>query len=167
MEESRHWYAMHLFYIRPASAAPALEEAGIEYFSPPTVNSLIFLRAGKTQLYNFLTFTATGQRVKHMRSRIDGSEIIVKDADMDIFIRICQSFGEPVIMTEAPKVKLGDRVRVKEGSLAGLEGNVVRIRKQKRVLVCIAGIIWATTAHIPAEMLEVIPDDSGSADEKG
>ena len=86
---------------------------------------------------------------------------------MDIFIRICQSFGEPVIMTEAPKVKLGDRVRVKEGSLAGLEGNVVRIRKQKRVLVCVAGIIWAATAHIPAEMLEVIPDDSGSANEKG
>ena len=61
-------------------------------------------------------------------------------------------------MTEAPKVKLGDRVRVKEGTYAGLVGNVVRIKKQKRVLVNIADVIWATTAYISPDQLEVIGD---------
>ena len=47
---------------------------------------------------------------------------------------------------------------MKEGTYAGLVGNVVRIKKQKRVLVNIADVIWATTAYISPDQLEVIGD---------
>ena len=67
-------------------------------------------------------------------------------------------------MSEAPTLKLGSHVRVKEGPLAGIEGYVVRIRKSRRVLVNVDNVLWAATEFIRPEMLEVLgegPEKSG------
>lgn len=62
----------------------------------------------------------------------------------------------PINMQECPVVKLGDRGRVISEPLAGVEGNVVRMRKSKRVLVAIGELVWVATTYIPTEMLKVI-----------
>ena len=82
--------------------------------------------------------------------------IVIKDADMDLFIRICSVCDLPIVMTEKPDVKLGDHVRVKEGAFEGAEGYVVRMRKSKRVLIGVGGVIWAATTYIPPEQLEIL-----------
>ena len=94
--------------------------------------------------------------MRYMYSRMSLSPIIVNDADMDIFIRICAVCELPIVMTERPTVKLGDHVRVKEGPFEGAEGYVVRMRKSKRVLIGIGGVIWAATTYIPPEQLEIL-----------
>ena len=75
---------------------------------------------------------------------------------MQTFITICRVCEQPVVLNSAPLVRLGARVRVKEGPLAGLEGHVVRIRKQKRVLVNIENVIWAATGYLSPDQLEIL-----------
>jgi ribosomal protein L24 len=52
----------------------------------------------------------------------------------------------------------GDKVRVTEGPLKGAEGYIKRIKKDKRLLVCIEGVIAVATSYIPAKMLEPITE---------
>lgn len=153
-----HWYALGLRHRIMKRLLPALESDGLEYFVPPTITTLVFIRSDRKSIEDFKTFREAGLHLYYLRSRIDFQPIIVPDVQMSIFIRICQATEMPILMVEPPKVKLGDRVLVKEGTYAGLEGNVVRIRKQKRVLVNIADVIWATTAYISPDQLEVIVD---------
>ena len=48
-------------------------------------------------------------------------------------------------MAEKPEPKLGNRGRFKEGPLEGAEGNVVRNKKNKRVLINIGNVLWVAT----------------------
>ena len=139
-----------------ARLTAALDADGFEYFVPPKITTLVFIRSTLKLIDDFKTFREAGLHLYYLRSRIDSQPIVVPDVQMSLFIKICQASEMPILMTEAPKVKLGDKVRVKEGPYAGLVGNVVRIRKQKRVLVNIADVIWATTAYIGPDQLEVI-----------
>ena len=141
-----------------ARLTAALDADGFEYFVPPKITTLVFIRSTLKLIDDFKTFREAGLHLYYLRSRIDSQPIVVPDVQMSLFIKICQASEMPILMTEAPKVKLGDKVRVKEGTYAGLVGNVVRIKKQKRVLVNIADVIWATTAYISPDQLEVIVD---------
>ena len=153
-----HWYALGLRHRIMARLTAALDADGFEYFVPPKITTLVFIRSTLKLIDDFKTFREAGLHLYYLRSRIDFQPIIVSDGQMSLFIKICQASELPILMTEAPKVKLGDKVRVKEGTYAGLVGNVVRIKKQKRVLVNIADVIWATTAYIGPDQLEVIVD---------
>ena len=50
----------------------------------------------------------------------------------------------------------GSKVRVKEGPLKGAEGYIKRIKKDRRLLVCIEGVIAVATSFIPPDNLEII-----------
>lgn len=150
-----------------AKLTAALDADGFEYFVPPQITTLVFIRSTLKLIDDFKTFREAGLHLYYLRSRIDSQPIVVPDVQMSLFIKICQASEMPVLMTEAPKVKLGDKVRVKEGPYAGLVGNVVRIRKQKRVLVNIADVIWATTAYISPDQLEVVGDSEVESGAEG
>lgn len=150
------WYVMNLRYLRVQSLTPALQSAGMEFFIPPKITNLVFLHSTQDIIDLFLASSPLGGKVSFMRSRQDYKPIVVRDADMDVFISICKYCEMPILMTEKPVITLGDHVRVKDGPLRGTEGYVVRMRKSKRVLVEVAGIIWAATSYIPPEMLEVL-----------
>ena len=150
-----------------ARLTAALDADGFEYFVPPKITTLVFIRSTLKLIDDFKTFREAGLHLYYLRSRIDFQPIIVSDGQMSLFIKICQASELPILMTEAPKVKLGDKVRVKEGTYAGLVGNVVRIKKQKRVLVNIADVIWATTAYISPDQLEVIGDSEADGGTEG
>lgn len=152
----KQWYAMNLRYLRAEKLAPVLKSSGFEFFVPPKVTNIVFIHSSRELIDDFRTFNVYGLRTFYMYSRATLNPIIVRPAEMEMFIHICSVSDLPIVMTERPKVKLGDRVRVKEGPLAGLEGNVVRMRKSKRVLIGVGDVIWAATAYIPPEQLEII-----------
>lgn len=156
VNEDSKWHVLNLRYVRAINVAPGLAEAGMETFAPPVVGNLLFARARESELRNFMTFRAIGEKMHFMRSRQTGRPIVVRDADMDLFMRVCAAFEAPIVMTEPPVLKLGDRVRIKEGPLKGAEGNVVRIKKNKRVLINISDVLWVATGYMAPEQLEVI-----------
>ncbi|MGN0190528.1 MAG: hypothetical protein ACI39U_02625 [Candidatus Cryptobacteroides sp.] len=152
----RQWYVFNLRYLKAERLVPALESAGFEFFVPPKVTNIVFIHSCREIIDDFLTFTIYGQRMHYMYSRMDMSPIVIRQSEMEMFIRVCTVCEMPIVMTEKPNVKLGDKVRVKDGPFAGLEGNVVRMRKSKRVLIGVGGVIWAATTYIPPEFLEIV-----------
>lgn len=86
---------------------------------------------------------------------------IIPDRQMEIF-RLVVSSGEKGLeffSEEAlTRFKRGDKVRVLEGPLAGAEGYIKRIGKDRRLLVSIEGVIAVATSYIPRQMLEKVEE---------
>ena len=53
-------------------------------------------------------------------------------------------------------IKRGDRVRVIKGPLQGLEGELVRLKNHKRVIIRLDGVASIATSYIPSSFLERI-----------
>ena len=53
-------------------------------------------------------------------------------------------------------LKKGDKVRVIKGDFAGIEGELIRVKGHKRVVVRLEGVVSLATAYIPGSFLEKI-----------
>ena len=58
------------------------------------------------------------------------------------------------VVTE--QLKKGDKVRVIKGDFAGIEGELIRVKGHKRVVVRLEGVVSLATAYIPGSFLEKI-----------
>ena len=146
--EAKHWYALNVRYVKAGKFEPALAESNLEHFIPSLISNMLFIRSSIETIDKFRERCPGGSRLRYMRSR-DASPIYVSDPAMQTFITICRVCEQPVVLNSAPLVRLGARVRVKEG-------HVVRIRKQKRVLVNIENVIWAATGYLSPDQLEIL-----------
>lgn len=154
--DKQQWFVLGMRYIKALTVAADLQPAGMECFVPPVVTNMLFVHSTKDRIDDYLNHDAMGQRLYYLRNRPDLQPIVVRDKDMESFMLVCKAMQAPIIMTECPKVKLGDKVRVIDGGMKGVEGNVVRIQKQKRVLINVGNILWAATVYLKPEQLEVI-----------
>ena len=59
-------------------------------------------------------------------------------------------------MAEKPELKLGNHGRFKEGPLREAEGDVVRNKKNKRVLINFGSVLRVATGYMTPGQLEVI-----------
>ena len=84
--------------------------------------------------------------------------IVVPDKAMEDFIRVSSAVDDDIVYMSdvSPLLRSGQKVRVKAGPFAGVEGRVVRIRKAKRVMVELPGMLAVATAYIKGEWLEGI-----------
>ena len=65
-------------------------------------------------------------------------------------------FSESAVRIENANLKRGDRVRVVKGDFAGIEGELIRIKGHKRVVVRLEGLFSLATAYIPGAYLEKV-----------
>ena len=54
------------------------------------------------------------------------------------------------------RLKRGDKVRIIKGDFAGIEGELIRMRGHKRVVVRLENVAALATTYIPASFLERI-----------
>jgi len=142
-----------------------IQEGAIIYERKPLVASLIFLRADDNEI------SAVDARLKDemILGRLLG--FIYKTADfkkwatipdkqMESFRLLTENGGDGLTFYTANLVKLaqGDKVRVIDGPLKGAEGYIKRIKKDRRLLVCVEGVIAVATSYIPDRMLEKITE---------
>ena len=82
--------------------------------------------------------------------------IVVPDKAMDDFIKVSSSLEDDLVYLSevSPLLRAGQKVRVIAGPFAGIEGKVVRIRKSKRVMVELPGMLAVATTYIRGEWLE-------------
>jgi transcription antitermination factor NusG len=64
--------------------------------------------------------------------------------------------SESAMRIENANLKRGDRVRVIKGDFAGIEGELIRIKGHKRVVVRLEGLFSLATTYIPGAYLEKI-----------
>jgi transcription antitermination factor NusG len=66
-------------------------------------------------------------------------------------------YSETTFRIDNPDMKRGERVRVLKGEFAGIEGELIRIRGHKRVVVRLEGLFSMVAGnYIPKEYLEMI-----------
>ena len=124
----------------------------------PLVNSLIFAKTDKTCIQE-VRKAISGKGFVYMTP--DWKEpACIPEKQMTMF-RLVTTEGEGLDFfadDDLTRYKAGDRVRVIQGPLTGLEGYIKRIKKDRRLLVSVEGVIAVATSYIPPQYLEKIAE---------
>lgn len=164
------WYVARTRHGAEIGVRNRLSALGVENFVPtrrrkasrgrtaeePLLTCLVFLKATRSQALDLIHFQ--GVKADYMFDCATHRMMVVPDKQMEDFIQVCSASNEEVLYLSDPSVKLrnGAKVRVINGPFMGVEGTVVRIKKSRRIMVEIPGIIAAASAYVPMDDLEII-----------
>ncbi|MCL1937834.1 MAG: UpxY family transcription antiterminator [Candidatus Azobacteroides sp.] len=164
------WYAARVKYRTEKKIKSFLEDKAIEHFIPfrmvvrefngkrvqkerPEIPCLVFVR---TDYRTALSIPVeSGFSVSYIKNMETKKVQTIPDKQMQDFMFLLD-FSESTFRIENANLKQGDRVRVIKGSFAGVEGELIRIKGHKRVVVRLEGVFSIVTAYIPGEYLERI-----------
>lgn len=170
---------MRVTYSRELQVKARFDELGIENFIPmryefvlvdgnncrrlvPGVRNLIFVRSTRELITGLKNTDSRLAPLRYMVSRPLADErmaeiITVSDRDMDNFINACRVAENIEYLRYDPFLdRPGRRVRIVEGPFAGVEGVVKRIRKNRKVVVLISGVVAVMLSSVPCAWLERI-----------
>lgn len=172
----KQWYALRVTYCRELKLQKILEDRGIRSFVPmralreekngkvvrrsvPAVNNLVFAFSDQQTLYEYMRSEGEASMTRFIWDRTTRLPVVVPAKQMEDFIRVCELSDDAVFLSELDdKLRNGAKVRVVFGPLAGVEGRVVRIRKSRRILVELSGLLSVASTYIPVDYLEPIPE---------
>lgn len=170
--KAMNWYAAKVKCQTERKMKAWLDERAIENFIPfrtvwierngkkirrekPIVYGLLFIRT------NYQTATAlmleSSVKIVYLRNLENHQLLIVPDKQMQDFMFLLD-FSESAVQIENTNLKRGDRVRVIKGDFAGIEGELIRIKGHKRVVIRLEGLLSLATTYIPSAYLEKIEE---------
>ena len=174
------WYALRVSYSRELKVQDRLNELGVKTFVPmmwrrcpvkpgmttgnpsrrlvPAVGNLCFAYSTRAELEDFIRGYGDTSPVHFYWDRTANKPLTVPEKAMNDFIAVSSTLDEDLIyITEiTSKLREGQTVKVKEGPFKGIEGKGVRIRKSRRILVELPGMLAVATTYIQPEYLEII-----------
>lgn len=173
--ETNRWYAIRVLYGREMKLKELLDVGSIKNFVPmqqklitvkgttrkvcvPAIRNLIFVYATRSFLNALKTECELHIPFRHIMDRTSNQPIVIQDREMDHFIAVSGTMNQQLLYLTKVNLTLrnGDRVKVTGGPFAGVEGNVVRIKKDRRVMVLLNNLIAVVTAHINPLLLKKI-----------
>ena len=127
----------------------------------PAVNNLIFVRSTQERISGLKVSNEVLEPLRYMMDRTAGREheiMTVSDREMENFLRVARMTDESVMFLDERSVvgKEGKRVRIMGGAFEGVEGVIRRVKRCKRVVVEIEGVMSVAVAWVPAEWLKEI-----------
>lgn len=167
-----NWYAAKVKYQTERKMKSWLDEQSIENFVPfrtvlveqngrkikkekPVVPGLLFIR---TSYQTACTLTVESNiKMVYLRNFESNKFLIVPDKQMQDFMFL-HDFSDAAVQIVNTNLKRGDKVRVIKGDFAGIEGELIRIKGHKRVVVRLEGLFSLATTYIPNSFLEKIED---------
>ena len=158
MTETVRWYAIKVYYNRMKQLREQLAVDGIRFFIPSMVSSLLFVQASNDYLMQFEE--GYRGRLWVYRDLLTGKPSAIPEREMEVFIFVCTAGqqGLSYLGEDKPEYHKGDRVRVTDGIFKGAEGYVKRIKKDRRLVVSIRGVVAVATSYIPPQFLEIISE---------
>ena len=173
--EAMNWYAIRVTYSRELKFQTLLQESGFQTFVPmcrrtfekngkketklvPAVSNLIFVHSEKADLDAFMARMGEACPARFIWDKSTRNPIIVPDKAMEDFIKISMSNIDDVIYLQEVTAKLreGQRVKVKNGPFEGVEGTVIRVKRSRRVMVELPGMMAIATTFVKPEELEIL-----------
>jgi transcription antitermination factor NusG len=165
-----HWFAGRVKYRTEKKIKDFLEEKGIEHFIPfdkvyrkrngkkihkekPVISCLIFVNTDYPTALSIPN--ESGFSVSYIYNHDTKQIQIIPDKQMQDFMFLL-NFSESVLKISNTNLRKGDRVRVIKGDFAGIEGELIRVKGHKRVVVRLEGLFSIATTYIPGEYLEKI-----------
>lgn len=169
------WYPLRVTYSREMKVRDMLEAEGLSCFIPmtlrveekggirssrivPAVSNLCFVKTSRPVLDRILEDKGMRGYVSYMWDKATREPSIVPDKAMADFIRVSESRLDDILYLYevSSKLRTGQKVRIKNGPLAGVEGVVVRVKRSRRVMVELPGMLAVATGYIPEEELEIL-----------
>ena len=171
-----HWYALRVFGNRILQIRDLLEQRGARtYMALKTVRETVGGRtvARQVQLVPSLLF-ACCTRSELLAFKKDHNDCLmlyrcadtaepapIPEEEMRLFILVTSATeGEDVDLLGPDKRDFdfhsGDRVRVTEGPFQGAEGVIKRIKKDRKLIVIVRGVVAVAISNIPGAFLERI-----------
>lgn len=160
------WYALRATYSRELKVQSSLNELGVRTFVPmmwkkvsdqkklvPAVNNLCFVYWNRTSIDSYISSYGDKSPVNYYWDRTRNQPLVIPHQAMEDFIKVASSMDEDLIyLTEiTEKLREGQKVEVIEGPFKGVVGKIVRIKKNRRVLVELPGFLAVTTNYINPE----------------
>ena len=171
------WFALRATYSRELKISRQLSERGVRTFVPmvwrrcpvkpgmpqskklvPAISSICFVYSTRAEIDEYIRSFGDARPVNYYWDRTKNAPLVVPEKAMEDFITVASSLDEELVyITEiSPKLKEGQAVRVKEGPFKGVEGKVVRIKKSRRILVELPGMLAVATTFVDPSSLEII-----------
>jgi len=164
-----HWYVANTCR-QEKKIKQRLDSMGIENFIPfqqiarkihgvdklievPVIPNLVFIHTTFKFCMSLIQEYAFDMR--YLRDRETGNFLIVPDKQMNDFMFLLD-FSKEMVEVVNENLKKGDKVRVIKGDFAGIEGELIRVKGHKRVVVRLEGVVSLATAYIPGSFLEKI-----------
>ena len=170
-----NWFVLRVSYSRELKIKAILDEKGIQTFVPmvyrkqtvdgktrkklvPAVSNLCFVYWHRQGIDNFIAGYGEKSPVHYYWDRTVDRPMTVPDKAMDNFIKVASCLDEDLIyITEiSDKLREGQSVKVKSGSFAGVTGKIVRIRKSRRILVELPGMLAVASTYVSPENVEIL-----------
>ena len=154
----KRWYAAKVQYNRVQPIRERLGADHVEYFVPEIISSLVFFRA--TNEYVGVFEQDFFSRIWVYRDPLTRNPSPIPDHEMEVFMFVCTSGkqGLTYLGDDKPEYHCGDLVRVTDGPFKGTEGHIIRIKKDRRLVVSIKGIAAVATTYIHPQFLETIEE---------
>ena len=175
LSDDMKWFALRVTYSRELKLQALLQEAGFHTFVPmcrrtvekkgkkeqkivPAVSNLCFVKSRKSELDLFIQQMGESCPARYIWDKSTRQPIVVPAKAMEDFMRISLSMVDDVISLQEISAKLreGQRVKVKTGPFEGVEGTVIRVKRSRRVMVEIPGMLAIATTFVKPEELEIL-----------
>lgn len=169
------WYALRVTYGRELKFQTMLNEVGFETFVPmkkkkvekggkqftivvPAVSNLCFVNTDKTVLDRFMNELGEACPARYIWDKANSRPAVIPDKAMNDFITVCTVMADDVLYIKEITAKLreGRKVRILNGPFKGIEGTVMRVKRSRRVVVELPGMLAVATTYIQPQDLEII-----------
>jgi len=157
------WWVMYTKSRQEKALARDLAGQGVSYYLPLVphtslsrgrkITSHIPLFAGYLFLYGAPEHRLTAQQTNRVSRVLEVEQQERFRADLG---RISQLIASNAPLTVERRLECGDRVRVKAGPLAGLEGQVIKRQQRSRLLVVVDYLQQGASVQIDDFLLEPI-----------
>ena len=104
------------------------------------------------------TTAGTQLPIRYIMDRETNQPITKPETQMRSFIAVSGSHDQQVVYLDPTTItfKKGERVRVTGGLFEGVEGEFVRVKGDRRVVVSIQGVMAIATAFIHPSLIEPV-----------
>ena len=169
------WYALRATYSRELKVQALLQERGVRTFVPmmwrkkitdgkqetklvPAVSNLCFVYWDKESIDKCIRSFGESAPFNYYWDRTANRPLTVPEKAMEDFIAIASTIDDDIIyITEiSDKLREGQPVRVKSGPFKGVEGKIARIRKSRRVIVELPGMLAVASTYVSPSEIELI-----------
>lgn len=119
----------------------------------PLIPNVIFVRIDAERCYDIVNELSLPMR--YVLDHAERRPAPISDKQMNDFRFLIEMPDDCLTLVDIP-LAAGDRVRVTAGPMKGIEGELIRIKGHRRVVVRLNDTISVASTYIPATMLERI-----------
>ncbi len=171
------WFAVRVTYSREIALKVFLDKEEIENFIPmrrdyiikdgrrvcklvPAVHNLVFIHSTRKRIDALKDKAGMNIPIRYIMDHEHHLPVVIPDEQMRNFILVSSTYDQAILYVEPAELQLvkGQKVRVTGGVFEGVVGEFVRIRRDRRVVVNIQGVMAVATTFIHSSLVEPVGD---------